>query len=180
MAQPIPLNLPARDPRAELQLRLQNAPLEHAEALLSAYEVLQGLHDRGVFELARGALGSSDKVIEIIVEAAKAPESIRGMRNLIILSKMFSNIEPEFLEGFAQALPEAIGLTKWHDPRAPGFWAIFRKFTSGSSRRVLFLAGSLLEAFGKSLSPVATAELHPAAPDLTEAESAAEPSHKSW
>src|SRR6266478_3946780 len=32
MAQPISLNLPARDPRAELHVRLQNAPLAHAEA----------------------------------------------------------------------------------------------------------------------------------------------------
>jgi uncharacterized protein YjgD (DUF1641 family) len=151
MAQPIPLNLPARDPRAELQLRLQNAPIEHAEALLSAYQVLQGLHDRGVFELMRGALGSSDKVLEIIVDAAKAPETIRGMRNLIILSKIFANVEPEFLESFERALPEAIALIKEHDSRPRGFWAIFRKFTSKSSRRVLFLVGSLLEAFGRNL-----------------------------
>ena len=151
MAQPIPLNLPPHDPRAELQLRLQNAPREHAEALLSAYEVLQGLHDRGVFELMRGALGSSDKVIEIIVEAAKAPEAIRGMRNLIILSKTFGSIEPELLEGLARALPEAIAVLKEHDATPPGFWAIFKKFTSKSSRRVLFLAGSLLETFGRNL-----------------------------
>ena len=151
MAQPIPLNLPVRDPRAEIQLRLQNAPREHAEALLSAYEVLQGLHDRGVFELVRGALGSSDKVLEIIVDAAKEPESIRGMRNLIILSKTFGSIEPEVLEGFARALPEAIALIQEQDSRPPGFWAIFKKFTSKSSRRVLFLVGSLLDAFGRNL-----------------------------
>ena len=107
MAQPIPLNLPARDPRAELEARLQNAPAEHAEALLAAYEVLQGLHDRGVFELLRGALGSSDKVIEIIVEAAKTPESIRGIRNAIILGKILGAIEPEVIEGFARSLPQA-------------------------------------------------------------------------
>src|SRR6266478_1148695 len=71
MAKPIPLEFPARDPRTELQARLQNAPLEHAQALLAAYEVLQGLHDRGVFEPIRGTLGSSDKVIEILVEASK-------------------------------------------------------------------------------------------------------------
>ena len=76
MAQPIPLELPTRDPRAELQFRLQTAPVEHAEALLAAYEVLQGLHDRGVLELLRGTLGSGDKLLEIVVEAAKTPESI--------------------------------------------------------------------------------------------------------
>src|SRR6266853_1665759 len=92
MSQPIPLDLPARDPRAELQARLHNAPLEHAEALLNAYEVLQGLHNRGVLELLRGTLGSSDKVIEIVVDAAKTPESIRGIRNLIILAKILGAI----------------------------------------------------------------------------------------
>ena len=151
MAQPIPLNLPARDPRAELQLRLQNAPFDHAEALLAAYQVLQGLHDRGVFELVRGALGSSDKVLEIVVEAVKAPESIRGMRNLVIFSKVFAGVEPELLEGLARALPEAIALMKEHESRPPSFWAIFKKFMSKSSRRGLFLVSSLLEAFGRNL-----------------------------
>ena len=47
MAHPIPLELPARDPREILQHALQNAPVEHAEAVLAAYELLQGLQDRG-------------------------------------------------------------------------------------------------------------------------------------
>src|SRR5258707_12228853 len=64
MAKPIPLEFSARDPRMELQARLQNDPLEHAQALLAAYEVLQGLHDPGVFELMRGALRYIAKCIE--------------------------------------------------------------------------------------------------------------------
>src|SRR2546426_882145 len=101
MAQPIHLQMPARDPRAELHVRFQNAPLEHAEALLSAYQVLQGLHDRGVFELLRGALGSSDKVLAILVDAAKTPEAIVAIRNLLILSKVAFSLEPELLEDIA-------------------------------------------------------------------------------
>src|SRR5882724_13704168 len=108
MAQTIPLELPARDPRAELQARLQHAPVDHAEALLAAYEVLQGLHDRGVFELLRGALGSSDKVIEIVVDATKTPEAIRGIRNVIVLTQTLGTIEPELVEGIARSLPEAL------------------------------------------------------------------------
>src|SRR5262245_7175966 len=99
MAQPIPLEVPASDTRAELQARLQNAPLEHAAALLSAYEVLQGLHDRGVLDFLRGALGSSDRVLEIVVEAAKTPDAIRGIRNIIILAKILGTIQPELVEG---------------------------------------------------------------------------------
>src|SRR5882724_1578546 len=130
MAQPIPLELPARDPRTELQARLQNAPLEHAQALLSGYEVLQGLHDRGVFELMRGTLGSSDKVIEIIVEMAKTQEAIRGIRNILVLAKILGSIEPELLEGFARSLPEAIAFTKAHESKPPGFFGILKQFSS--------------------------------------------------
>jgi uncharacterized protein YjgD (DUF1641 family) len=151
MAQPIPLNLPPRDPRAELLLRLQNAPLDHAEALLSAYEVMQGLHDRGVFELVRGALGSSDKVLEIIVEAVKAPESIRGMRNLIIVSKLFANIEPELLEGLARSLPEAIALTNEPESKPPSLWQLLKKMFSRDTRRALNAMLAVLESFGSSL-----------------------------
>jgi uncharacterized protein YjgD (DUF1641 family) len=149
MAQPILLKLPARDPRAELQVRLQSAPLEHAEALLSACEVLQGLHDRGVLELARGALGSSDKVIEIAVEAAKLPESIRGIRNLIILSKILGTIEPELVEGFARSLPEA--LTKKPESKPPSLWQLLKKMFSQDTRRALGAMLEIFESFGKSL-----------------------------
>jgi uncharacterized protein YjgD (DUF1641 family) len=151
MAQPIPLELPARDPRVELQARLENAPVEHAEALLAAYEVLQGLHDRGVFELLRGVLGSSDKVIEIVVDTAKTPESIRGIRNAITLTRILGSIDPELVEGFARSLPEAIAYTKAHGPKPPGFWSILVQFGHKDFRRGLVLVNSLLEAFGRNL-----------------------------
>jgi len=151
MAQPIPLELPARDARAELQTRLQNAPLEHAEALLAAYEVLQGLHDRGALELMRGALGSGDKVIEIIVDASKTPESIRAIRNILILTKILGSIEPELVEGFARSVPEALAETKACDPKPPGFWGILKQFGNRDFRRGLVLINSMLVAFGRNL-----------------------------
>ncbi len=151
MAQPIRLEFPPRDARAELQTRLQNAPKEHAEALLSAYNLLQGLHDRGVLELLRGALGSSDRVIEIVVEAANTPETICGIRNIFVLARILGTIEPELVEGLARSLPEAIAFTKAHQSRPPGFWGLLKEFTSKNSRRGLFLFGSILEAFGRNL-----------------------------
>ncbi len=153
MSSPIPLTLPARDPRAELQARLQNAPLEHAEALLSAYEVLQGLHDRGVFELMRGTLGSSDKLVQILVEAAKSDNAVRGMRNFIILTKTLGTIEPALVEGFVRSLPEAIALTKAYEARPPGFWGILKQFRNRHFRRGLVLINSMLEAFGRNVPP---------------------------
>ncbi len=107
MAPPIPLEIPPRDPGAELQARLNRAPLEHAEALLDWLEVLQGLHDRGVFEFVRGALGAGGELTQMASEAAKSPESVRAIRNILILGKTLAAFDPAMLESFAKALPQA-------------------------------------------------------------------------
>ena len=109
MARPIPLELPARDPREELRKRLEQAPVKHAEALLDSYELLQQLHDHGVFELLRGALGASDKLIETAVDAAKSDDAIRAIRNAMILGKVLGSINPDVLQCVATAASETLG-----------------------------------------------------------------------
>jgi len=150
MARPILLELPARDPRAELQVRLEQAPVEHAKALLAAYEVLQGLHDRGVFDLLRGAIGSSDKVIEILVDEAKSPEAIRALRNFLILTKMFGTIDTDRLRAMTEAVSET--MLKPQESPPPGIWGLFKKLWNKDFRRGLAAGQSLLEKFGKILS----------------------------
>src|SRR5437667_10405911 len=108
MSQPIRLEFPPRDARTELQIRLQDAPLQHAEALLSGYDLLQRLHDHGVLDLLRGGLGSSDKVLSIVVDAAKTPEAINATRNLLILSKILFTLDPELLENIVTAVPNSL------------------------------------------------------------------------
>jgi uncharacterized protein YjgD (DUF1641 family) len=149
MSQPIPLQLPPRDPREELRSRLDRAPLEHAEALLAGYEVLQGLHDEGVLELLRGILGSGGRVIETATEVARAPESVNAIRNLVILAKTLGEIDPHLFDGFAMALPEAMRQARAQGEEPPGFFAILNKFRSKDLRRGLVAVNSLLEAWGK-------------------------------
>src|SRR2546430_12846107 len=105
MAQPIPLDIPPRDDSRDLRSRLERAPDTHAEAVLAAYEVLQELHDRGVLELMRGTLGASEAIVEIAVGAANTPESIRALRNLMLLAKALGAIEPALLPDLTRALP---------------------------------------------------------------------------
>jgi uncharacterized protein YjgD (DUF1641 family) len=152
MAQPITLEITPRDPRKELISRLQNAPVEHAEAILSAYEVLQGLHDRQVLDTLRGVLGSEGKVLEIAVEALNSPEGIRGIRNLIILAKTIGSIDPALLQVFAGAFPQALAQAKSESSNPPGIWALFQRFRRRDSRRGLSVVNSLLETWGRNLA----------------------------
>jgi uncharacterized protein YjgD (DUF1641 family) len=150
MAEPIDLKPAPRDPREALYNRLEKAPLEHVEALLAAYEVLQGLHDRGVLETLRGALGSSDKVLQILVDAANTPEAITGIRNFMILTRIAGTLEPELLEALAQALPEGMAQAKMPEPL--GLWNLLKKLSSQDGRRALTALTGVLESLGKSLN----------------------------
>src|SRR6266850_5771750 len=149
MARPIAVDIPIRDPREELRARLGTAPVEHAQAVLAAFEVLQALHDRGILDLLRGALGAGDKIVESAVEAARAPESIRALRNVLVLSQALGAIEPELFAGLVQAIPEAMVQASRGDTRP---WSLFRALRSGDFRRGLGAVNRLLEALGRQMA----------------------------
>jgi uncharacterized protein YjgD (DUF1641 family) len=151
MAQPIPLEIPPRNPRAELRSRLEQAPEEHAEAVLAAYEVLQELHNRGVLEIMRGALAASDELLEKVVDNAKTPEAIRAIRNLFLLQRILGSIEPEWFEGVVQAIPEGITQATAERDQPVGFFSLLRRLTSKDSLRGLAAAVDFLQAFGRHL-----------------------------
>ncbi|MDX6403115.1 MAG: hypothetical protein QOH70_570 [Blastocatellia bacterium] len=152
MAQPIPLHLAPRDPREGLNSRLQQAPLDHAEAVLAAYEVLQGLHDHGVLELMRGALGGGEKILEQIVAVASGPESIRATRNLLLLVTTLSEIEPALLADLTRAIPKALVQANAEEAKPPGLFKLMSTFWNKDFRRGLAAFNDLLVVFGRNLT----------------------------
>jgi uncharacterized protein YjgD (DUF1641 family) len=151
MARPISLELPPRDPRQELRKRLAEAPIALAEALLDSWELLQQLHDCGVLELLRGALGASDKLIETVVDTAKSDESVRAMRNALILGKMLGSINPEVLECFAAATTETLGCYTKPIIEPPGLLSLLNQFRHKELRRSMALINRFLETLGSAI-----------------------------
>jgi uncharacterized protein YjgD (DUF1641 family) len=151
MARPISLELPPRDPREELRKRLEQAPVEHAEALLDSYALLQQLHERGVFQLLRGVLGASDKLIETAVDAAKTDESVRAIRNAIVLGKILGSINPEVLEGVAVAVSETMGCYDKAIVEPLGLFSLLSQFRHKELRRSMALVNRFLETLGNQI-----------------------------
>jgi uncharacterized protein YjgD (DUF1641 family) len=153
MAKPISLQLPKRDPQEELRCRLEKAPNEHAEALLASLDVLQSLHEQGVLELLRGVLSGGNKILEIVVDASKTLEAIRGIRNLVIMTKILGSMDPELLKKFTEAIPDVlVGAAKAQATPPPGLWETLRILRSKNLRRGLVVANNLLEALGRNFS----------------------------
>ena len=152
MAQPIPLHLAPRDPREDLESRLRQAPLDHAEAVLAAYEVLQGLHDRGVLELMRGTLGGSEKILEQVVAVASSAESVRATRNLLLLATTLGEIDPALLSDLTRAIPKALVQANDEESRPPGLFKLLSTFWNADFRRGLAAFNDLLVVFGRNLT----------------------------
>ena len=81
-------------------------------AILDSYELLQQLHEYGIFNLIRGGLGATDKLVEAAAAGANTTEAIRAMRNAIILGKMLGSIDPDFLQGISNAVGDTLGNAK--------------------------------------------------------------------
>jgi uncharacterized protein YjgD (DUF1641 family) len=146
MAQPIPLTLTPKGADAD---RLADALDKHTDAIVSALELLQLLHDRGVLDLLRGLVGAGDQLAGILTAAAGAPESLRGMRNFILLTKFFASIPPDVLDSLVRTAAEGATREKAH--RAPGVLQLLRRAGSENSRHAIAVTLDLLENIGKAL-----------------------------
>ncbi|HUB51322.1 MAG TPA: hypothetical protein VL986_04195 [Terracidiphilus sp.] len=154
MAEPISLDRPLRNPRKELQARLDAAPLEHAEALLDSMELLEELHQRGVFDLLRGVLGAGDQIVDRTVEAADSAAGIRALRNLIILGKWLSSINPELLQCVANASAATLGSEEKPVIEPPGLLSLLSQFRQPELRRSIALINRFLDVLGNQLKTV--------------------------
>jgi uncharacterized protein YjgD (DUF1641 family) len=151
MARPIPLDIPPYDPHETLRARLENAPAEHAEALLSVLDIIQGMHDRGVLELIRGALGSSEAVMEIAVEAGRSEKSIRAIRNLLVMANLLADVNPETLKAITSAIPQSLEQISNH-PEPASLWTLMKQGLWGSdTRRGLTAMATVLKTLGSNL-----------------------------
>jgi uncharacterized protein YjgD (DUF1641 family) len=151
MAHPISLELPQRDPRKELLARVEQAPAAHAEAVLDAFDLLQELHERRVFEVLRGLLGASDKIVETAVGASDSPEAIHALRNLIIIGKTLGSINPELMQCIAVASATTLGSEKKPVIEPPGLFSLLSQFRHPELRRSIALINRFLEVLGNQL-----------------------------
>jgi uncharacterized protein YjgD (DUF1641 family) len=77
------------------------------------------------------------------------PENIRAIRNLLLLSKVLANIDPDVLAQLAGAIPKALEQASPARTKAPGLLSLLQKLNSGDSRRGIAFAAGLLESLGK-------------------------------
>ncbi len=149
MANPIHFR-PRVDPKRELQRQLDDAPLEHAEALLVVFDILKTAHANGTLDLVNGLIGGRDVIAGKLAEYAKLPGGIAAIRNLLALSKILMALDPETLDEVTKSVTNAVGQHQ-AEVKAPSLWQLAKRATSEDSRRGLSFMTLMLSALGRSL-----------------------------
>ena len=150
MANPLPFSPKKVDPRLELQRRLDAAPIEHAEALLVGFDILQTAHDNGLLDLAHGLVGGRDVIAAKLAEYAKLPGGVAAIRNLLAAAKLLMAFDPDTLDNLSKCVVTATGQHR-EEQRAPSLFQLFKRVNHEESRRGLSFMTMLLAALGRSL-----------------------------
>jgi uncharacterized protein YjgD (DUF1641 family) len=130
------------DSREDLVRRVAQAPIEHAEAVLAAYDLLQRLHEKGVLDLLIGLLSAGGTVVEHLVDVVSSKEMVTALRIALIFSNLLSSIDADALHA---VIAEAGNGT-------PSLLALGKQAASKDARRGLATAMGLLNVFGNALS----------------------------
>jgi uncharacterized protein YjgD (DUF1641 family) len=136
------------DSREELKRKIDAAPTEHADAILSGFRLLEQAHESGTLELLRGMLAAQDSIINHVAGVVSQPEMVNALRNLLVLGKVLGSMNPETLE-------TAIGgddkTKRRHAP--PSLFTLVSRMNTPDARRGMDVAAGLLAALGAAARP---------------------------
>ena len=146
MAQPVPFRrfIPT-DTRSEVAKKVEAAPKDHGEAILSSLQLLQQLHDTGTLDLLRGMMGAGDAVVNHVVNIISSPEMVAALRNLLSLGTVLASIDPDALHTVIKGSPK-----EWKS-KPPSLFAITKQMNTEEARLGLSAAVGLLTMFGGAI-----------------------------
>ncbi len=152
MADPIQFKPKPIDPKLELQRRLIAAPIEHAEALLVAFDLLEEAHRQGVLDALHGAIGAKDTILASLAAYSSEPVSTNAIRNLLTLGKILGSLKPEQLSHVSRAL---FATAEEHNAESepPSLWQLLKRMRTPDARRGLSLVSRMLSAVGGATNP---------------------------
>jgi uncharacterized protein YjgD (DUF1641 family) len=130
------------DSREDLIRRVEQAPVEHAEAVLATYDLLQRLHEKGLLDLLNGLLSAGDTVVDHMVNVVSSKEMVTALRIGLIFSNLLSSIDADALHGVLAGAGK----------EPPSLLALGKQAASKDARRGMAAAVGLLNVFGAALS----------------------------
>src|ERR1700746_3734291 len=88
--------------RDDLMRRVDQAPVEHAEAVLAAYDLLQRLHEKGLIDLLNAVLSAGDTVVDRVVDVVSSKEMVTALRIGLMFNNLLTQIDADALHAMIE------------------------------------------------------------------------------
>jgi hypothetical protein len=127
--------------REDLARRIREVPVEHADAILAAFALLQKLHDSGLLSLASGAISAGNTIIDRVADVADSPQAVTALRSTLILGSILNTLDADELHKAMQV-----------EEGDASLWKILKGLTTKEARQVAMVGVNLMSVIGKALS----------------------------
>lgn len=132
-----------RNSRDDLIRRVEQAPVEHAEAMLATYDLLQQLYEKGIIDILRGLLSTGDTVVERLTDVVSSKEAMSALRMVLVLGNVLTSINPDELHAVISSAGK---------DAPPSLISIGKQAASEDARRGMAVAVGLLSVLGAALN----------------------------
>jgi|SRR5271156_5132062 len=126
--------------REDLARRIREAPADHAEAILAAYELLEKLHDAGLLSLASGVISAGNAIIDRLAVVADSQQAVVALRAALIFGSILNTLDADELHKAMQV-----------EAKNASLFCILKGLTTKESRQVAMIGVNLLNVIGKAL-----------------------------
>lgn len=127
--------------REDLIRKLEQAPAQHAEALLEAYALLEKLHEKDVLSTLNGLLAAKNVIADQVSSLLSSHEAINLLRLSLIAGNLLQNINPDELHTILNQEPT----------EPPSVWKSLKRLMTQDARRALATGAEVLNLLGRSL-----------------------------
>ena len=140
-------------------IRLDNAqkppapadPHLNPAALQAAADLLNRSYETGILDFLRALACSGDDLAGRIANGIDSPQTLRALKNGVVLMSILASIDPKLLERIStQFGSEAKRTAATGEP--PSMWQNFRRLSHPDVRRGLAAVLDGLEAFGRAIA----------------------------
>ena len=126
--------------REDLARRIREAPADHAEAILAAYELLEKLHDAGLLSLASGVISAGNAIIDRLAVVADSQQAVVALRAALIFGSVLNTLDTDELHKAMQVQKNDASLFR-----------ILKGLMTKESRQVAMIGVNLMNVIGKAL-----------------------------
>ncbi len=157
MAQPTTnikyIEFPSQDQDQLALKQLQAAVVERQEALEHLLQVIQDLHESGIFDILHGLLASKEKIAGILLEQILKPSVLGTVKNAMTAMGTVSKIDPNQLSTLTEALVSGLkaGQERLELNQKAGMFELAKTLRDPGMNRALVLMLGFLQGLGQAL-----------------------------